>query len=45
MTAIEITYRDALRKALQDAMRADDTVVVIGEEVAPMAARTVSPKT
>jgi pyruvate/2-oxoglutarate/acetoin dehydrogenase E1 component len=29
----EITYRDALRKALQDAMRDDDTVIVIGEEV------------
>ncbi len=28
-----ITYRDALRQALQDAMRADDTIVVIGEEV------------
>ncbi len=33
MAAIEITYRDALRKALQDAMRDDETVVVIGEEV------------
>ena len=33
MAAIEITYRDALRKALQDAMRQDETVVVIGEEV------------
>ncbi len=30
---VEITYRDALRQALQDAMRADPTVVVIGEEV------------
>ncbi len=29
----EITYRDALRLALRDAMRADDSVVVIGEEV------------
>ncbi len=27
------TYRDALRLALRDAMRADDTVVVLGEEV------------
>ena len=33
MADTEITYRDALRQALQDAMRADDTVVVIGEEV------------
>ncbi len=33
MSSTEITYRDALRKALQDAMRADETVVVIGEEV------------
>ena len=33
MATTEITYRDALRKALQDAMRADETVVVIGEEV------------
>ncbi len=31
--ATEITYRDALRLALRDAMRADDSVVVIGEEV------------
>ncbi len=30
---VEITYRDALRQALQDAMRADPTVIVIGEEV------------
>ena len=30
---IETTYRDALRQALQDAMRADPSVVVIGEEV------------
>ncbi len=29
----EITYRDALRKALQDAMRDDEAVIVIGEEV------------
>ena len=33
MAATEITYRDALRRALQDSMRADETVVVIGEEV------------
>jgi len=32
-TLTEITYRDALRKALQDAMREDETVVVVGEEV------------
>ena len=30
---VEITYRDALRQALQDQMRADDTIIVIGEEV------------
>lgn len=30
---VEITYRDALRQALADAMEADDTIVVIGEEV------------
>ena len=30
---VEITYRDALRQALGDAMRADHSVVVIGEEV------------
>ncbi len=29
----EITYRDALRQALQDAMREDERIVVIGEEV------------
>ena len=29
----EITYRDALRLALRDAMQADESVVVIGEEV------------
>jgi len=28
-----ITYRDALRKALDDAMHEDNTIVVIGEEV------------
>jgi pyruvate/2-oxoglutarate/acetoin dehydrogenase E1 component len=33
MTQTTITYRDALRQALRDAMQADDTVVVIGEEV------------
>lgn len=30
---VEITYRDALRQALHDAMLADGSVVVIGEEV------------
>lgn len=30
---VEITYRDALRQALADAMEADETIVVIGEEV------------
>jgi pyruvate dehydrogenase E1 component beta subunit len=30
---VEITYRDALRRALFDAMTADDRIVVIGEEV------------
>jgi pyruvate/2-oxoglutarate/acetoin dehydrogenase E1 component len=30
---VEITYRDALRQALQDAMRDDPSVFVIGEEV------------
>ena len=33
MADIEITYRDALRRALHDAMREDSSVVVIGEEV------------
>lgn len=33
MALTEITYRDALRKALQDTMRDDENVVVIGEEV------------
>lgn len=33
MTAGELTYRDALRQGLRDAMRADDRIVVIGEEV------------
>ena len=32
-SATATTYRDALRLGLRDAMRADDTVVVIGEEV------------
>ena len=32
-TITEITYRDALRRALQDAMREDERIVVIGEEV------------
>lgn len=30
---VQITYRDALRQALADAMEADETIVVIGEEV------------
>lgn len=30
---VQITYRDALRQALIDAMQEDETVVVIGEEV------------
>ena len=30
---IETTYRDAVRQALSDAMDADDSVIVIGEEV------------
>lgn len=29
----EMTYRDALKQALRDAMRGDDTIFVIGEEV------------
>jgi pyruvate/2-oxoglutarate/acetoin dehydrogenase E1 component len=33
MALTEITYRDALRQALHDAMRDDENVVVIGEEV------------
>jgi pyruvate dehydrogenase E1 component beta subunit len=33
MALVETTYRDALRQALHDAMRDDDSVVVIGEEV------------
>ncbi|WP_313028238.1 pyruvate dehydrogenase complex E1 component subunit beta [Brucella sp.] len=30
---VAVTYRDALRKALDDAMAEDNTIVVIGEEV------------
>lgn len=33
MTAMETTYRDALRLALDHAMEADPSIVVIGEEV------------
>jgi len=33
MTATTTTYRDALRKALDDAMHEDRTIVIIGEEV------------
>ncbi len=33
MTAIETTYRDAIRTALHDAMQADPDVILIGEEV------------
>lgn len=33
MAIAEITYREALRQALHDAMRQDDTIVVLGEEV------------
>ncbi len=33
MSAIETTYREALRQALIDAMREDDSIVVLGEEV------------
>jgi acetoin:2,6-dichlorophenolindophenol oxidoreductase subunit beta len=33
MAGIETTYRDAVRLALRDAMRDDDTVFLIGEEV------------
>jgi pyruvate dehydrogenase E1 component beta subunit len=33
VSAAETTYRDALREALADAMRADESVVVLGEEV------------
>lgn len=31
---VEMTYRDAIRAALADEMRADDTVVLLGEDVA-----------
>ncbi|MCK5499776.1 MAG: alpha-ketoacid dehydrogenase subunit beta, partial [Tritonibacter mobilis] len=30
---VQMTYRDALKQALRDAMTEDDSVVVIGEEV------------
>ncbi len=33
MSVVTTTYRDALRHALADQMRADDTIIVIGEEV------------
>lgn len=33
MTIQSLTYRDALRQALEDSMRSDETIVVIGEEV------------
>ncbi len=33
MATIETTYRDALRLALTEAMREDDSVILIGEEV------------
>ncbi len=33
MSAIEITWREALRQALADAMRADADIVILGEEV------------
>ncbi|MEM1078984.1 MAG: alpha-ketoacid dehydrogenase subunit beta [Pseudomonadota bacterium] len=33
MAQIETTYRDALRLALSEAMEADDSVVIMGEEV------------
>jgi pyruvate dehydrogenase E1 component beta subunit len=33
MSAIETTYREALRQALTDAMRADGDIVILGEEV------------
>lgn len=33
MAETDITYREALRQALYDAMRADDSIVVLGEEV------------
>jgi pyruvate dehydrogenase E1 component beta subunit len=33
MSAVESTYRDALRQALIDAMREDPAIVMIGEEV------------
>ncbi len=33
MAETDITYREALRQALYDAMREDDSIVVLGEEV------------
>lgn len=33
MTKVELTYREALRQALADAMAQDATVVILGEEV------------
>ncbi len=33
MAAVETTYRDAIRQALHDAMRDDENVILIGEEV------------
>lgn len=33
MAPQKLTYRDALRQALVDAMQADDTIIIIGEEV------------
>jgi len=33
MSAVDTTYREALGLALQDAMRADEDVIVLGEEV------------
>ena len=33
MSAVETTYREALRRALTDAMREDEDIVILGEEV------------
>lgn len=33
MTAVETTYREALREALIDGMEADDTITLMGEEI------------
>ncbi len=41
---VAMTYRDALRKALDDAMAEDNTIVVIGEEVGRYGVPTVLPK-